>query len=147
MSFTYSGDPANSNRDAVRFLIQDTDQADYFLEDAELDWLISEESTVKAAASRAAKAIATQFARLADTDIESVSVKYSQKQRQYLQMATRLEIEAASGSGVASPDVNGVSISDMESVREDDDRPNDRFYRGQFDNPPDFYNEDDYEGW
>jgi len=145
MSFTYSGDPANSTRDAVRFMVQDTDQADYFLENAEIDWLISEESTTKAAAARAAKAIATQFARLADTDIESVSVKYSQKQRQYLQMATRLEIEAASGSGVASPDVNGVSIGDMESVREDDDRPRDRFYRGQFDNPPE--SGDDYEGW
>jgi hypothetical protein len=146
MAWTYSGDPGSSNRDAVRFLIQDTDTNDQLLQDAEIDWLLSETSTVYGAATEAAKAIATYFARLADTDIESVSVKYSQKHKQYLKIANRLQIKAdASGSGIAKPDVNGVSVSEMESVWEDDDRPNDRFYRGQFDNPPNFHGEDDSE--
>ena len=144
MAWTYSGDPENSNRDAVRFLVQDTDTNDQLVTDEEIDWLLSENSGVYAAAAEAAKAIATSFARLADTDIESVSVKYSQKQKQYLQLSTRLEIKATSGAGLAAPDVNGVSIGDMVAVQQDQDRPKDRFYRGQFDNPPDPYGEDDY---
>lgn len=145
MAWTYSGDPANSDRDAVRFLVQDTDTNDQLVTDEEIDWLLSQTSGVYSAATEAAKAIAASFARLADTDIESVSVKYSQKQKQYLQLSARLEIKATSGAGLAAPDVNGVSISDMVAVQQDQDRPKDRFYRGQFDNPPDPYGEDDHD--
>jgi hypothetical protein len=101
---------------------------------------------VYGAAFEAAKAIATYYSRLADTDIESMSVKYSQKHKQYLKVANRLQIKAeSSGSGLAKPDVNGVSVSEMETVWQDTDRPDDRFYRGQFDNPPNFHDENDYD--
>ena len=41
MTFTYSGDPGSSTRDLVRFLITDTNSADPYFQDAELDYLIT----------------------------------------------------------------------------------------------------------
>lgn len=41
MTFTYSGNPGSSTRDLVRFLISDTDAADPYFQDAELDYLIT----------------------------------------------------------------------------------------------------------
>ena len=41
MTFTYTGDPAGSNRDKVRFLLQDTVSADANLTDEEIAYLLS----------------------------------------------------------------------------------------------------------
>lgn len=42
MTFTYSGNPASSTRDAVRFYCQDVDIEDPFLMDEEIDFIISQ---------------------------------------------------------------------------------------------------------
>lgn len=36
--FSYSADPSTSPGDAVRFLVGDTDEDEYFLEDEEISW-------------------------------------------------------------------------------------------------------------
>lgn len=137
MAWNYSGDPSASDLDQVRFLVGDTDSTDELLQDEEINWLLTEYPTVYVAAAEAAKAIASKFARLADTNIEgAVSVKYSQRQKQFLQLAVRLEEKADSGGGIAAPFVSGVSQGEMEAVRQDEDRVPSRFYRGKFDYPP-----------
>ena len=40
MSWSYSGDPASTERDAVRFWVQDTDSAVPLLSDQEIDYLL-----------------------------------------------------------------------------------------------------------
>jgi hypothetical protein len=101
MAFTYSGDPASSSRNAVRFLIQDTDSTDVLLQDAEIDWVISEAgSSVYQAAHDACYAIASQFARLADSTSKSVgdvslSESYSARSQRYFDLAEKfLELAA-----------------------------------------------------
>ena len=94
MAFTYSGNPASSDRDAVRFLISDTDAADVLLQDAELDWVISIAGSVYQAAHDAAYAIASQFARLADSTSKSVgdvslSESYSARSQRYFDLAEK----------------------------------------------------------
>ncbi len=42
MSWTYSGNPASSQRDELRFTISDTNQAEPIMQDEELDYLITE---------------------------------------------------------------------------------------------------------
>lgn len=42
MAWTYSGNPASSARDALRFLIGDTNSAEPIMQDEELDYLITE---------------------------------------------------------------------------------------------------------
>ena len=46
MAFTYGGDPANSNREAVRFWSGDTNSSDQLLADAEIDYLLTLETKV-----------------------------------------------------------------------------------------------------
>ena len=40
MSFSYSGDPANSRLDACRFLLGDTDETQIIMQDEEIEYLI-----------------------------------------------------------------------------------------------------------
>ncbi len=39
MAWTYGGDPSANARDAIRFLIGDTDTNDQLLNDAEIAWI------------------------------------------------------------------------------------------------------------
>ena len=65
MTFTYVG-PATSDRDKVRFLIQDTDSTSAHLSDEEINWLITEWADVYDAAANAADILAGSYAHKAD---------------------------------------------------------------------------------
>lgn len=67
-SFTYSGDPSSSDRDTVRFLIQDTDSTDPLVSDSEIAYLLNAAAAnVYQAAHDACTTISARFARKADT--------------------------------------------------------------------------------
>jgi hypothetical protein len=65
MTWTYVG-PATSDRDKVRFLIQDTESTSPHMTDEEINWLISEWADVYDAAAQAADILAGQYAHKAD---------------------------------------------------------------------------------
>lgn len=69
MTATYSGDPALSNRDAVRFLIRDTDVSSAKVSDEEIDWLLSQanDSVYTAAVQAAESVISSYMAQTATT--------------------------------------------------------------------------------
>ena len=79
MSWTYSRDPSVSDRDKVRFLIGDTDVDDQLISDEEIDWLLTEESSVTSASVRACETVAAKFARLADKSVGDLRLSLSQK--------------------------------------------------------------------
>jgi hypothetical protein len=93
MTFTYSGDPSTSTRNAVRFLINDTLSADALFSDEELNYLIAEWGTNVYEISRAAcEVLVSRFSRLADSTSKSVgdisvSESYSAKSKQYQDLA------------------------------------------------------------
>lgn len=60
--WNYSGDPSTSSKDAVRFLIPDTDETNPILLDKEIEYLVTTEGTVKLAAAAALEVIASQEA-------------------------------------------------------------------------------------
>lgn len=100
MTFTYSGDPASSNRDAVRFMVGDTDSTDPLLSDSEIAYLLSVHVEAPSAAVGAARAIAGKFSREADKqrgvgDL-SLSESLNQKALSYHHLADHL-IQLASG--------------------------------------------------
>jgi hypothetical protein len=133
MSWTYTGKPADVPRDAVRFLIGDTDHADQLLYDAEISYLLTEEGgNVKAAAAKACYAIAGKFARKAtQKSVGDLSISYAQRQQQYIELAEKLEASVASSA--VSPYAGGISVSDIDSNKADDDRPASDFERGHMD--------------
>lgn len=134
MTWTYSGDPASSNRDAVRFLVGDTDTTDQLVTDEEIAWLLSENSDdVYTAAADSARAIAASFARKATTKVvDDLRIEFMDRSARYYALAAQLTAEAQQRSQVAVPWGGGLSISERDSDDDDTDLPGPRFRRGQF---------------
>lgn len=141
MAWTYGANPASSTLDAVRLLIGDTDTNDQQLQDGEIQWNLSKYSNnVYAAAVASARQVAARYARMMDSDIESVSVKASVLYKNYADLANKIAAEGTStGNGTNNPIgvyVGGVTISDVEATDAESDRLPPAFVDGQFDNPP-----------
>lgn len=138
MTWTYSGNPSSTTRDSVRALIGDTDTTDQLLSDEEIAFALDQANDeIYAAAAIAIRMVLPKFARLVDTSIESVSVRYGERVKSFTELLSQLEAKAESVTGsVAIPQVFGVSVAAMQTVREDLDRPTPNFDDGQFDNPP-----------
>ncbi len=139
MAWTYGGDPSASTLAAVRFLIGDTDTNDQQLQDAEITFAITATSDQYGAALFCANSLAAKYSRMADTQIESVRVSASQQYDHYRAMIVDLKAMAetfATGAGIGTPWVGGVSISDIDSNRENTDRPASAFAGDKFHNPP-----------
>lgn len=99
MAATYTGNPATSERDQVRFLVGDTDTKNFLFTDEEIDWLLSEEGSPLAAAARACEILATRFAREANTAVGELRVDLASLSEQYAERAKdlrrRLAVAAA----------------------------------------------------
>lgn len=134
MTTTYT-DPSASDKDAVRFLIGDTDVTDAALTDEEIAYALAQNPNIYAAAAICARAIAGKYATEVDTKFESVSVNYSQKAKAYYELAKRLERQAKTQGGLGIPLAGGISITERDSVNEDSDRIPPSFYTDQFRNP------------
>lgn len=106
MTWTYTGDPSSSERDAVRFLVADTDSTDPLISDEEITYLLSLYTEPPHAAVGAARAIAAKFSREADQartvgDL-TLSESLSQKSFQYHHLGDHL---AGLASGITLPPI------------------------------------------
>jgi hypothetical protein len=141
MTWTYSGDPSGSARDAIRFLIGDTDTDDQLLSDEEIAWVNSEAggtptSTVALydAAMRCCLTIASKLAREADKQIGDLSVSMSQRAKAYREQATELKNLSTREGAVPVPYAGGITISDKDIDEENSDIFRTWFSSGQFEN-------------
>lgn len=96
MTFTYTGDPAGSSRDKVRFLIQDTDSTAPHINDEEIAWLLSEWADVYDAAAQAADILAGQYAHKADYSKSvgdlSLNETFSVQSQRFAALATSIRL-------------------------------------------------------
>jgi hypothetical protein len=145
MTWTYGGAPGTTTsatrRDAVRLLVGDTDTTDQQVSDEEIAFALSQTSDdIYNAGALMCRTIAGKYSRLVDTSIESVSSSYSQRAKQYSELAVRLvkEGKRLGSVGLGVPVAGGMSISEMESVEDDLDRVPSAFRVDQFSNPPRF---------
>ena len=114
--WSYSGDPASSDKDAVRFLIGDTDVDESFVTDEEINWAIANNSNVYAAAAEVAENLAAKFA----TNAEQIKVgplfeTYQNRSARYADVAKRLTIKAAKKSSLA-PCLTGATTAPSLSI-------------------------------
>lgn len=79
MSWTYSGNPASSDTDRLRFELGDVNSADPLLSDEEIAYCLAQESTFMGALARAAEAVAQRFAREATTQVGSLGLQLSER--------------------------------------------------------------------
>lgn len=116
MTFTYSGNPSERELDAIRFLVGDTDDEEYFLEDEEILWLISiwsARTSVYYTASMAADSIAAKFAREVTVNSDSQTVSTSELQTKYQQLALELRAKHTQFMISDGIDVGGMLIWEM----------------------------------
>lgn len=114
-TWTYSGDPSTSPRDAVRYYLQDTNSGDPQMSDAELDFLISDWYPVTGSyilvAATAADTLSTRYAGEVTVSGDAVLVALEQLQDKWAAAATRLRALQAR-KDIGGPDVGGVDIYD-----------------------------------
>ena len=130
--WSYSGDPLASERDAVRFMIGDTDACDKQLSNNEIDYLLQVEGSVTQAAIVAAENLAAKYARLVDEQVGAVRISYSQRSRRYSDIANTLK--ARRNTAGAAPYVGGISKSDKQIDENDSDLVRPAFTRDLHEN-------------
>jgi hypothetical protein len=139
-SWTYSGNPASSVKDAVRFEIQDTNANAQLLQDAEIVYAISQEAPntppsegeVLSASARCMEVLQRLFAAQADTEIGSLKETYSKQAEVYAKRASELRKRA---QGMHAPWAGGLSESEKQVREENTDRVPPLFKKGQFSSP------------
>lgn len=136
MTFTYTGDPAGSSRDKVRFLIQDNQSAHYHLSDEEIAWLLTEWEDVYRAAAAGADAIAGSYAHKADYTKSvgdlTLTETYSKQSERFSTLAAQLRRsrnERYTVKWVANADALKSTADRVVDTHNTD------AYLGQFDNP------------
>lgn len=92
--WTYSGDPATSERDEVRFLIGDTDDSIKLLFDPEIDYLIGRWEPVNDSlvyvAAVAADLVAAKFAGVVNISADGVTINTADLSERYRALALSL---------------------------------------------------------
>ncbi len=131
MTWTYSGSPgvttASQRKDTVRLLIGDVDSEDPQLQDEEISFCLGQTANdVYMAGSMCALNIAARYGRLVDSwiDDSNVRMNYSQRQKNYLDLAKRLERQSSrfGSKSLGIPDAGGISVSAVSDARADSDR-------------------------
>jgi hypothetical protein len=120
MSWTYSGDPQKSTKDAVRFLVGDTNSDEQLATDEEILFALSTGGdNMWVAASFIADALATKFATMADSEeIGPIKVQYTNRVQQYTLKAKAL---AAKTYQFAQINVYGGGIDIQDKVTQAQD--------------------------
>ena len=131
--WSYSGDPASSTKDRVRFLIGDVVKEDPLVTDPEINAALDDHGdNPRLAAADCCDFLAGYFAREADVSGDNGKA-LSQRAEAYTKRAA--ELRASSSSKLllsAMPYCGGISISDKESELADGDRPKSAFTMDTF---------------
>ena len=141
MVWSYSGNPADSALDAVRFLTGDTDTNDQLLDDEEIKWTNNQVTGSDTATTalyevsyRCMVAIASKFSRLADQSVGDLKVDMFQKATNAREQAALLKQQALREGNTPVPYAGGISVSDKEIDQENSDIVQPYFSRGQWTN-------------
>lgn len=134
MSWTYSGDPAKSDRDWVRWRIGDTNASAKKQTDAEIEAALGEYGDKHFAAAQICRSLAAAEASKVDTTMGKLRIAHSQRHAQWIAMAEKLESEAS--ISLATPWAGGISKDSKRTFQDDDDRVEPAFARGMHDTEP-----------
>lgn len=142
MTFTYSGDPGNSDRDQVRFLVGDTAElAGVSLSDEEIAYLLVSEGSVLRAAVAGAERILDRLARQVNKQVGDLRIDATDRHRQYRETVARLRRQVRTG---APPWAGAISRRDKEARAADGDRVEPAFSRDLHTYPSDPATGDNY---
>ena len=143
MSWSYDPNTLNTTTSAgrlntVRLLVGDTDTTDQLVQNEEITFALSQTGdNVYYGAVWICRAIAAKFSRLVTTTLDgALSANYSDKAKQYNQLAVQIEAQGKKTSGKAlGVFAGGISVTEMNVANSDPDRVKPAFSITQFDNP------------
>lgn len=114
MTWTYSGDPKASERDELRFTLQDTDPTLKLLQDEELDFLLERwmgryDSVIYVAAVAAAL-VSRKFAGVVNVSSDGVSVNTADLAQRYRDLASELRAEYRDSQIGGAVDLTNIMV-------------------------------------
>lgn len=128
MSWTYVN-TLLTDRDRVRFLIQDTNTNAQLVQDEEIVWVLTQELNCYMAAAAIADALASKARGVQSKSVGDYSVSYSADH--WDNLAKRLR---SRGASYQVPSAGGLSISGKEALTDDTDAVQPIFARGMQEN-------------
>lgn len=142
MSWSYDPNTLNTTTDSgrvntVRLLVGDTDTTDQLVQNEEVLFALAQVgNNVYSAAVWICRAIAAKFSRMVTTTLDgALSANYSDKAKQYNQLAVQVEAQGKKTSGKSlGVSAGGISVSAMGVANSDPDRVKPAFGINQFDN-------------
>jgi hypothetical protein len=132
VTWSYSGNPANSDLDTVRFYVGDTNINRQLLQDEEVNFTISEYGNLRLAAAVCADAIAAKFSIESNQRVGDISKSLSDVAKAFRQLASDLRAQAGKR---AAPSFPAASRDWKRDQRDDTDLVQPAFNVGQGDNP------------
>ncbi|HUT62194.1 MAG TPA: hypothetical protein VNA25_30510 [Phycisphaerae bacterium] len=137
MSHSYSGNPAASDLDWIRFTIQDTGPAysgePWYIHDSEISGILAGATNATQAAGLVLLAWARRIAHSPNFRIGRFSEDWNAAAATMQEKAEKI-LASAAAAGIGAF-VGGISVSDKATRSLDTDRTKSSFRRGQFDNP------------
>lgn len=132
---------------SVRLLLGDTDSGDQQVQNEEVEFALAQVSNnIYLAASWLARSISSLYARKVDVQLDgALSAKYSQLSQQYHKLSERLEYQGKKANATLGIKAGGISITNVESIRQNTDRIMPAFRGDRFRNPPNYRDEVDYD--
>lgn len=113
-TYTYSGDPSTSDKDAIRFLAQATgeDRATGFVSDEEIQWILTQEPNIYLAAAMVADRISSYFGAMRSKTVGPLTISGSDQARNYAALAQQLRSQASlwTGAGGTGPQWAGDTL-------------------------------------
>jgi len=147
MSWNYSGRPADSDRDHVRFLVGDTDAEEPFVQDEEIAFAVANQTSLKLSAALVLRALAAKYSRQVTNKVGDVSSNCSDVAKAFRDRADELDPAGlTTAPALVLPSFGGLTISGKETLAEDTDAVQPRFVRGADDIPGGFDDESPYSG-
>jgi hypothetical protein len=115
MAYTYSGDPLDSDKDEVRFLLQDTDPGTLpLLTDEEIEFLLDrwlpKYDSVTYVAAVAADTISRKFVGIVSISVDGVSVNTADLAQRYRDLAVQLRNEYVAGQIGAEVPLDNIMV-------------------------------------
>lgn len=136
MAFTYSGNPAGSPLDQVRFLAGDTLAGTSLLQDEEIAYLLAKTGNEPiAAALLCIESMMVRCAHMVDETVGRVSISYSQRLTNLKEIRNMLA-SRQSRVDCALPIAGGISYSDKAKSQSNPDLVQPRFIKANTREPP-----------
>lgn len=131
MAFTWTGNPAASTIEQIRWEINDTDSANPKFQDHEIQYAYDQEHTILKAAARLCEQLASKYADDVDRSLGPLRLSLGKKVDAYRQKARDLRRRAAA---YATPYAGGISKADELVFENDSDLNQPNFEIGMMDN-------------